>query len=197
MKKKYVNIVLLCILIENLSFSCKSGDKKINSDTDRIEIFQKEPSDTRINNQQDSKDIYSNLKKVDLNDIPTELLAFPLSWEKYGIDKGDTVTYSFCNASNPEFTIISSDFNAIQIIIGNELNQTFRISSIYYNDSIFKFILEHNNAGLNDCVFKWLNKNRQIGTLLLYGDNNGFTYMPKNRLTNKRIVEEECDNSDI
>jgi hypothetical protein len=154
-------------LVAILVFSCNSGVGKTNSD----------------------------LQKIDLGDIPQELKEFPLSWERFGIEKGDTVTYSFCNASNPEFNI-NKDYKTMKIVIGNEMDQTFKISAIFNNNSIFKIILEPNSAGLENCIFKWIDKQKMIGTLLLYSNETGFEYLPKNKLKGKPVIDEECDDMD-
>jgi hypothetical protein len=164
MLKRVIILVFLNASVAVISFSCKPGVGKTNS----------------------------NLQKIDLGDIPQKLKEFPLSWERFGVEAVDTVTYSFCNASNPEF-FISKDYKTMNIVIGNELDRTFKILGIYYNDSIFKISLEPNNAGLENCVFKWIDKQKMIGTLLLYEDESGFEYLPKSKLTGKPVIDEECD----
>ena len=128
--------------------------------------------------------------EVDFNNIPQILKNFPLSWERFGIVNGDTVTYNFCYANNPKFTL-SKNYKTILIINGNEMNGTFEIIKIYYNDSIFYFKLS--GDGLDDCTFKLIDKNRMIGQLILLDNYEPFNYLPCERLKNKKVIKEECD----
>jgi len=169
MKKKYLSISLFIAIIGILSISC--------------------------NNKQFAKDNNSNLQKINLDSISQKLKNFPLSWERFGVENRDTVTYEFCNASNPEFTI-NNGYKSVQIIIGNELYQTFNISSVYHNDSVVKFVLAPNNAGLEEFEFKWLDKRKMIGTIYIYGQESGFEFLPKEKLKNKKVIKEECNEED-
>jgi len=135
---------------------------------------------------------YSNLFEVDLKNTPQILRNFPLSWELFGVENGDTVTYKLCYASNPEFTL-SRDYKIIHIAIGNEVDGRFEIAQIFYNDSIFRFKLKPNNTGFSEYfTFRWIDKNKMIGTI--FDDDRLF--LPKERLANKRVIESDCDETD-
>jgi hypothetical protein len=136
-----------------------------------------------------------SIHEIDLNSTTHEMSNFPLSWERFEIVNDDTVTFSFENASNPEFDL-SPDFKSIRIIIGNELDQSFTISKILYSNSKVKFILDKNTSDLNECTFKWIDKQRKIGALLLYDDQNYYKYLPKSRLKDKKVMMENEEKDD-
>jgi hypothetical protein len=125
------------------------------------------------------------------NDISQILKDFPLSWERFGIEDGDTVTYKFCYSSNPEFTL-AEDFESIYIALGNEFQTSFEIAEISYTDSTLYFKFKKERFGLEGCLFKWVDKKQGIGAFFLYDNSDWIVCLPKERLLNKRRLGEEC-----
>jgi len=189
--KKTVIILGIAVLIAS---GCGQAKKKRAETTSNEVVVVVEDKELDIENDisEYSTNKYSNLSEIDFNNIPQILKKIPLSWERFGVDSGDTVTYDFCYAYNPQF-ILSKDYKTIRIIIGNELDNIFKIANIYYNDSIFYFKFKELDYGLEGCTFKLIDKNKMIGKLYIYDNYEPFEYLPSEKLVNKRIIKEECD----
>lgn len=137
------------------------------------------------------------LTKVDSTNIDLVKQIYPLRWERFGVDNGDTVTYSFCYANNPEFSI-SNNLESIEIIIGNELHDTFQIKKLMYNDSILRIHLKKNSHWIDSCTMILQDKEKLISKFYTNDESEmTYSYLPKTKLQDKRRIEEECDNEDI
>ena len=127
-------------------------------------------------------------KKANFN-----LSEFPKEWEKFGIENNDTVSYEPCRANNPQF-LISRDFKKIQIIIGNELEETFKILSVTENAKSLTIVLDKNKSGIENCTFEWLDQKHFIGKWYINDETGNFyEYLPKNILDRYERIVEKCD----
>jgi len=137
------------------------------------------------------------LTKVDSTNIDLVKQIYPLSWERFGVDNGDTVTYSFCYANIPEFSI-SNNLESIEIIIGNELHDTFQIEKLMYNDSILRIYLKKNAHWIDSCTMILQDKEKLISKFYTNDESEmTYSYLPKTKFQDKIRIEEECDDEDI
>lgn len=163
--------------------------KSENLEDDDLNISKKQ----KVNNKKNT----ISLTRLDSTNLDSFSLSFPFSWERFGIDNNDTVTYRFCYANNPEFSI-DKDFNSIQIIIGNELNETFKIENVFFNDSIFRIHIDKSSKWLDSCTIEIVNIEDMTAKFYLNDDfENSYQYLPKSILKNKRRIEEDCNDEDI
>ena len=80
-------------------------------------------------------------------------------------------------------------------MMGNELHENFKIKEIYFNDSIYVFNFNEKTLGLARAILLLEDEERQIGKFLIYDitPENSYSYLPTQKLINKRRVVENCD----
>jgi hypothetical protein len=200
MKNQYLIILILILSSCNNNVS-KSKIARTTNFTTPHKVESQEPKvnnnySQSVNIDKEKMNIYSidSLTRADSTDLDFLRTNFPLSWERFGIENEDTVTYSFCAASNPQFSL-NEELTSITIIIGNELHENFRIKDVFFNDSIFVFNFNEKTLGLERAVLLIEDRKRQIGKLLIYDNTpeNSYSYLPHQKLINKRRIVYECD----
>ncbi|WMN13009.1 hypothetical protein QYS49_35300 [Marivirga salinae] len=196
------NLIIFLLIItscNNKNSATENSKGKATKHAQKVEpvnIEKKEEESGIEPSEQEQNEIYSkeSLNKADSATLDSLRTSLPLSWERFGIENKDTVSYDFCGASNPQFSL-NNDLTAITISIGNELHEKFQIEEIFYNDSIYLFSFKEKKMGLEKCILLIKDKSRQIGKLLIYDANpeDSYSYLPKTILSEKRRIVYDCD----
>jgi len=195
MDKISLGFLLLFSLLSCTQNNRNNQSKQIiknSTELQKSEYLQEDSLKIKKNSKVENTREVISLTRLDSTNVDSLTMTFPFSWERFGIENNDTVTYSFCYANNPEFSI-DKGFNTIQIIIGNELKETFKIEDIFFSDTIYRIHIDKSSKWLDSCTIAVVNKEDMTVNFHLNDDfQNSYLYLPKSILKGKRRIEEEC-----